>query len=134
MQGFGFLWSRRPVEGHFRPLIQTVYIRIFTENRIYTYYKTYICRLKIHIRCIRIQVRRNFIYTYIYIRYLYIYRVYLLYKFKGIYLYGLGQPYISAFKRDGQPCSLVSKSNIRASPGATKLCRKVHPLCSVFQV
>ena len=43
MQGFGFLWSRRPVEGRFRPLIQAVYIRII--RRIYT-------PGKIHIRSV----------------------------------------------------------------------------------
>ena len=75
MQGFGFSWSRRPVEGHF----STTH-----SDRIYTYlYEkiVYICIIrriykpaKIHVRCIRIRVRRKFIYThvYIYIRYVYI--------------------------------------------------------------
>jgi hypothetical protein len=77
MQGFGFLWSRRPVEGHFSTTHsdriytysygKTVYIRII--RRIYT-------PAKIHIRCIRIRVRRKFIYTYVYIRYVYIRRIY----------------------------------------------------------
>jgi hypothetical protein len=43
MQGFGFLWCQRPVEGRFRPLIQAVYIRIYTEKPyIYVLYGVYI--------------------------------------------------------------------------------------------
>jgi len=53
---------------------KTVYIRII--RRIYT-------PAKIHIRCIRIRVRRNFIYTYVYIRYVYIRYVYI----RRIYTY-----------------------------------------------
>jgi len=76
MQGFGFLWSRRPVEGHFSTTHsdriytylygKTVYIRII--RRIYT-------PAKIHIRCLRIRVRRKLIYTYAYIRHIYTYTV-----------------------------------------------------------
>ena len=67
------MWSRRPVEGHFSTTHsdriytyiyrKTLYIRII--RRIYT-------PAKIHIWCIRIRVRRKFIYTYVYIRYVYI--------------------------------------------------------------
>ena len=42
MQGFGFLWSRRPVKGHFLTTFRP-YIYVFIQkNRIYTYYTAYI--------------------------------------------------------------------------------------------
>jgi len=86
MQGFGFLWCQRPVEGRFRPLIQAVYICIYMENRIYI---RIIRRIntpaKIHIRCTNTGTEK----IYLYIR-IYTVRIYTAY----IYLYGLGQPYI----------------------------------------
>jgi len=75
----GFLWSRRPVEGHFSTTHsdhiytylygKTVYVRII--RRIYT-------PAKIHIRCIQIRVRRKFIYTYVCIRRIYTYTVWVI--------------------------------------------------------
>jgi len=86
MQGFGFLWCQRPVEGRFRPLIQAVYICIYMENRIYI---RIIRRIntpaKIHIRCTNTGTEK----IYLYIR-IYTVRIYTAY----IYLYGLGQPYV----------------------------------------
>ena len=86
MQGFGFLWCQRPVEGRFRPLIQAVYIRIYTEKPyIYVLYGVYIRRLKFTYGVYEYGYGEIlFIHTYIYGTYIYgtyIYGVYILIRF-----------------------------------------------------
>ena len=84
MQGFGFLWSRRPVEGHFST---THSDRIYTHLYGKIVYKRIIWRIytlaKIHKRSYKYGYGEN----YLYIR-IYTVRIYTAY----IYIYGLGQP------------------------------------------
>jgi hypothetical protein len=95
MQGFGFLWCRRPVEGRFRPLIQAVYIRIYTgKPYIYVLYGVYIRRLKFTYGVYEYGYGENlFIHTYIYGTYLY--GVYILIRFGPTLL--IYAPYMTAF-------------------------------------